>query len=236
MVWTDKKQINICFEEEKLDDAIESDGRRGKLNLLWSVLAGRVISLRGNAEGEGSEEPARQKCIPSRRHRGCQGAGGNELTDTKNRKKTCLVRGIGGQRSRRGGMHAYVHAKLLQSCLSLCDSMACSQPGSSVQGILQARILEWVAISFSRGSSQLRDRTQVFCIEGRFFTIWATREASQKGGQRPYVTGPWRQLEELRFYSNVIQDCFSFLETQFLFSNILCAKLQCVPWWDLFIE
>ena len=171
MVWTDKKQINICFEEEKLDDAIESDGRRGKLNLLWSVLAGREISLRGNAEGEGSEEPARQKCIPSRRHRGCQGAGGNELTDTKNRKKTCLVRGIGGQRSRRGGMHAYVHAKLLQSCLSLCDSMACSQPGSSVQGILQARILEWVAISFSRGSSQLRDRTQVSCIEGRFFTI-----------------------------------------------------------------
>ena len=43
--------------------------------------------------------------------------------------------------------------------------------------ILQARILEWVAIPLSRGSSQPRDQTQVFCVVGRFFTIWATREA-----------------------------------------------------------
>ena len=50
-------------------------------------------------------------------------------------------------------------------------------PGSSVHGILQARILEWVAISFPRGSSQPRDRIQVSLIAGRFFTIWATREA-----------------------------------------------------------
>ena len=48
-----------------------------------------------------------------------------------------------------------------QSCLTLCDSMDCSLPGSSVRGILQARILEWVAIPFCRGSSQLRDQTQV---------------------------------------------------------------------------
>ena len=53
-----------------------------------------------------------------------------------------------------------------------------SQPGSSVQGIFQARILEWVAISFSRGSSWPRDWTQVSCIVGRHFTIWATREAA----------------------------------------------------------
>ena len=53
----------------------------------------------------------------------------------------------------------------------------CSLPGFSVHRIFQARILEWVAISFFRGSSQLRDRTQVSCIVGRFFTIWATREA-----------------------------------------------------------
>ena len=44
-----------------------------------------------------------------------------------------------------------------QSCLTLCNLMDCSLPGSSVHGILQARILEWVAIPFSRGSSQLRD-------------------------------------------------------------------------------
>ena len=50
-------------------------------------------------------------------------------------------------------------------------------PGSSLHGILQARVLEWVAISFSRGSSQPRDRTQVFCIPGRRFNLWATGEA-----------------------------------------------------------
>ena len=52
-----------------------------------------------------------------------------------------------------------------------------SRPGSSVHGILQARILEWVAIPFSSGSSQTRDRTQISHIASRFFTIWATREA-----------------------------------------------------------
>ena len=50
-------------------------------------------------------------------------------------------------------------------------------PGSSVHGILQARILEWVAIPFSRGSFQCRDITQVFCTAGRFFTVLATRKA-----------------------------------------------------------
>ena len=58
-----------------------------------------------------------------------------------------------------------------------CDPMDCSLPGSSVHGILQARILEWVAISFSRGSSQPWNRTHVSCIAGRFFTDWARREA-----------------------------------------------------------
>ena len=54
--------------------------------------------------------------------------------------------------------------------------MDCSPPGSSVHEIFQARIQEWVAISFSRGSSQPRDRTWVSCTAGRFFTDWATRE------------------------------------------------------------
>ena len=60
---------------------------------------------------------------------------------------------------------------------TLCDSLDCSLPGSSVHGILQVRILEWVAISFFRGSSRLRNQTRVSCIAGRFFTNWATREA-----------------------------------------------------------
>ena len=62
---------------------------------------------------------------------------------------------------------------------TLCDPLDCSLPGSSVHGILQARILEWVAISFSRGSSQPRDQTLASWIAGRLFTIWATRKAPQ---------------------------------------------------------
>ena len=54
-----------------------------------------------------------------------------------------------------------------------CDPMDCSLPGSSVHGIPQARILEWVAISFSKESSQPRNQTWVSCIAGRFFTDWA---------------------------------------------------------------
>ena len=63
-----------------------------------------------------------------------------------------------------------------QSCLTLCDPLDYSPPGSSVHGILQARILGWVAMPFSRGSFQPRDRTGVSCA-GEFFTSWATREA-----------------------------------------------------------
>ena len=60
-----------------------------------------------------------------------------------------------------------------KSSLIFCDPMNCSPLGSAVQRISQARILEWVAISFSRGSSQLRDRTEVSCVAGVFFTDWA---------------------------------------------------------------
>ena len=63
-----------------------------------------------------------------------------------------------------------------QSCLTFCNSVDYSLPGSSVHVILLARILEWVAIPFSSGSSWPRDWIQFFCIAGRFFTIWA-REA-----------------------------------------------------------
>ena len=94
--------------------------------------------------------------------------------------------------------------KVAQLCLTLCNPMDCSLPGSSVNGILQARILEWVAVPFSRGSSQPRDQTrvshiaggslpseppgklkttgvggQVSSTAGKFFTIWTTREAQE---------------------------------------------------------
>ena len=67
-------------------------------------------------------------------------------------------------------------SEVAQSCPTLCDPMDCSLPGS-IHEIFQARILEWVAISFSRRSSRPRDRTWVSRIAGRRFTVWATREA-----------------------------------------------------------
>ena len=71
----------------------------------------------------------------------------------------------------------YMKVLVAQSCLTLYDPMDCSLPGSSVHGVLQARILEWVAIPFSRGSSWPRDRTWVSCTASRVFTNWATKEA-----------------------------------------------------------
>ena len=67
-------------------------------------------------------------------------------------------------------------SEIAQSCLTLCDPMDCGLPGFSIHGILQARILEWVTISFSRGSSRPKDRTWVSRIGGRRFNLWATRK------------------------------------------------------------
>ena len=64
-----------------------------------------------------------------------------------------------------------------QSCLTLCDPVACSLPGSSVHGISQARKLAWVALSSSRGSSRPRDQTHVSCIGRQILHLWVTREA-----------------------------------------------------------
>ena len=73
----------------------------------------------------------------------------------------------------------FLYAKSLQSCPTLCNPVNCSPPGSSVHGIFQPRMLEWVAMPFSTGSSQPRDRTQVsmsVALASRFFTTSATRE------------------------------------------------------------
>ena len=70
-----------------------------------------------------------------------------------------------------------VKVKFTQLCLTLCD-----HKDYTVRGILQARILEWVAFPFSRGSSQTRDQTQVSHIADRFFTSWATRDSWESFG------------------------------------------------------
>ena len=69
--------------------------------------------------------------------------------------------------------------------------MDCSPPGSSVHGVLQARILEWVAVSFSRGSSQPRNRSQISCIAGRRFNLCATREALLQNVEIVLRTSRW---------------------------------------------
>ena len=107
-----------------------------------------------------------------------------------------------------------VYAKLFQSCPTLCDPMDSSSPGSSAHGILQARILEWVTISFSRGSSQPRDWTRVS-------TLYADTLTSEPPG-KPKNTG---------------RGCYFLLQGNFLTQGLnLCVLhwqedfYNCVPW------
>ena len=76
-------------------------------------------------------------------------------------------------------------SEVTQSCPILCNLVDCSLPGFSVPGILQARILEWVTISFSRGSSWPRVWTRVSCVGGRCFNLWSTREAPNQPPTQP---------------------------------------------------
>ena len=96
-------------------------------------------------------------------------------------------------------------------------------PGSSVHGILQSEIVEWVATLFSRESSWPRDQTQVYCIAGRFLTIWATRETSLKVG---YILKAWRRFGEvvkfnIKITSFINDDVFESMKYRSLTSDLL---------------
>ena len=95
------------------------------------------------------------------------------LTQGSNRG-SCISCIAGGFLTHRTIWEVCVCVLVMQWCPALCDPMDCSPPGSSVHGIFQARILEWVAISFSMESSWPRLWTWVSCITGRLFTYWAT--------------------------------------------------------------
>ena len=82
---------------------------------------------------------------------------------------------------------------VVQSCPTLYESVDCHAPGSSVHGILSARILELVSMPLSRGSAQTRGQTQISCTAGRFFTIWATREAHTIVQEASNVSRKWAQ-------------------------------------------
>ena len=122
--------------------------------------------------------------------------------------------------------------KLCVSCsvVSLCNPTNCSPPGRSVFGILQASVPEWVAIPFSRGSSQPRDWTQVSCIAGRFFTVWANREApSMNMPDFIYPCSSWWTLSCLHFFAimnNIAADLHVqvFVWTCFYFSWVYILR------------
>ena len=132
-------------------------------------------------------------------------------------------------------------SEVIQSCLTLCDPVDCSLPRSSIYGIFQARILEWVATSFSRGSSQPRDWTWVSRIVGRHFTVWATREALPMNIQDWFPLG-WTGWISLRSkeLSRVLQHRKSkasillhsaFLIVQFLNPHMTAGKTIALTRW-----
>ena len=115
-----------------------------------------------------------------------------------------------------------------QLCLTLCDPIDCSPLGSSVHGILQVGTLERVAISFSRGSSWPRYQTRVSLIAGRFFTIWATREANCRNFRNKIMIGHWSHWLDSRCtlgkeihveYSGI---CWQRLHWPFISCDSLC--------------
>ena len=116
--------------------------------------------------------------------------------------------------------------KVPQSCPTLCDPM-----NYTVHGILQAEILEWVTIPFSRGSSQPRDQTHISCTAGGFFTRWATREVRWRLTFKPLC----QKNEELN--SNHVQETLD-LSLHFLVHVLfLLIPLEwahpvcpCMPW------
>ena len=109
-----------------------------------------------------------------------------------------------------------VKVKVAQLYPTLCDPMDCT-----VRGILQTRILEWVAIPFSRGSSQPRDRTQVSHVAGGFFTVWATREAILAEGQCQ-LAGYCGHSQARERVSSLRVPAFSGV---FLLSHLLCESV-----------
>ena len=114
-------------------------------------------------------------------------------------------------------------SEVSQLCLTLWETMDCSLQGSSVRGIFQARVLECVAISFSRGSSQPRGRTQVSRTAVRLFTIWATRETLAFQGIFLYL---------YLFYQDSRHSAFRL--TFFVWSLILTGPFLWVFWSTIF--
>ena len=115
-----------------------------------------------------------------------------------------------------------VNINVAWSHLALCNPMDYSLPGFSVHGILQARIVEWVAVPSSRGSSWPRDWTQVSCIAGRFFTSWAINVNASSLMKDDFIST--EGIRDTRWQLWVIQEaapllsgCSPLLESDFIY-------------------
>ena len=115
-------------------------------------------------------------------------------------------------------------SKVAQSCPTLCNPMDCSLPGSSVHGIFQAIILEWVAISFSRGSSQPRDQTWVSCTVGICF-----HHLCQQGSSNANKNNNGMQFLTMQIAKSsmkALSDTKYFLQTE---DESLENECSCIP-------
>ena len=115
--------------------------------------------------GEGNGNPLQCSCLENPRDGGVWWAAVSGVTQSRTQLKRL---------SSSSSSSKWWKVLVTQMCPTLCHPMDCSPPGSSVHGIFKARILKWVAISYSKGSSWPRDQTQVFCTAGRFFTNCVT--------------------------------------------------------------
>ena len=118
-----------------------------------------------------------------------------------------------------------------------CDPMDCSLPGSSVHGILQVSILEWIVMPSSRGSSQPRDRTRVSHMAGGFFTVWATRKAlptAYQGEVEKSLRAYWNVSESLCLGSKQTRGSGRWYSRSFsrLSLQLMCNWGAVRVWWS----
>ena len=121
-------------------------------------------------------------------------------------------------------------SEVAQSCQTLCNPMDCSLSGSSVYGIFQARVLEWIAISFSRGSSRPRNRTQVSCIAGR--RLYHLSHQGSPKRLRVNITIHVNMCSRYSFRQHLLRTmwhlftCRYLLETYFVPGTVLGTKMH----------
>ena len=111
-------------------------------------------------------------------------------------------------------------SEVAQLCPTLCDSVNCSLPGSSIHGIFQAGVLEWDAISLSRGSSWPRDQTQASRTVGRRFTVWATREVVLGWGLWVEAAGAWAPAMPPCYNASMVKMAYTLQPSSVLSSGL----------------